>query len=149
MRWSDWRAISRQRRENFSFHPNHKFWQIPRVLSRYESLANDSIAAVDSDPNFSERFGWVLICQVFKINRKNCLPKTVSLSWKLHFEFVTTKVEDVRPTVSGDSQGVMCQSSPELSVQTMVWDLPIVVYATHPVQVARGFQIPATSTLTV
>ncbi|XP_054160595.1 RAB6A-GEF complex partner protein 2-like [Oppia nitens] len=73
----------------------------------------------------------------------------VSLSWKLHFEFVTAKPEDVRNTVTQDSQGVSEQSPPFLNVQTMVWDLPICLFATHPIQVARGFQMPAASTLTV
>ncbi|CAG2103320.1 unnamed protein product [Medioppia subpectinata] len=73
----------------------------------------------------------------------------ISVSWRLHFEFVTTKPEDVMNTVRTDSQGVTEQSPALLNVQTMVWDLPIVIYATHPIQVARGFQIPAASTLTV
>jgi hypothetical protein len=51
--------------------------------------------------------------------------------------------------VEVDSQGVMEQSPALLNVQTMVWDLPIVIFATHPIQVARGFQIPAASTLIV
>jgi len=74
----------------------------------------------------------------------------VSLSWKLHFEFVTTKPEDINSgqTVI-DAQGVMTQSPASVNVQTMVWDLPITVFPTHPIQVARGFQIAASSILTV
>lgn len=73
----------------------------------------------------------------------------ISLSWKLHFEFVTTRNEDIKNTIVVDSEGVMEQSPAILNVQTMVWDLPIVIFATHPIQIARGFQIPAASTLTV
>ena len=74
----------------------------------------------------------------------------VSLSWRLHFEFVTTKTEDINSgTTVIDPQGVMKQSASSVNVQTMVWDLPITVYPTHPIQVARGFQIAASSILTV
>ena len=73
----------------------------------------------------------------------------MSLSWKLHFEFVTTKNQEMNNTISTDSHGTMEQSPSNLNVQTMVWDLPITVYPTHPIQVARGFQIASSSTLTV
>lgn len=74
---------------------------------------------------------------------------SVSLTWKLHFEFVTTKEEEIQNTEIIDSQGTMKQGPESLKVQTMIWDLPICVYPTHPIQIARGLQIPATSMLAV
>lgn len=73
----------------------------------------------------------------------------VSLTWKLHFEFVTTKVDEIESIALADSQGVMERSPGEIKVQTMLWDLPLQLLPTHPTQVARGLQLPASSTLTV
>lgn len=73
----------------------------------------------------------------------------VSLSWKLHFEFVTTKADNLNPVIIPDSQGYMTKSAGHLDVQTMVWDLPLVILPNHPVTVARGLQLPACSTLIV
>ncbi|RWS09648.1 RAB6A-GEF complex partner protein 2-like protein [Dinothrombium tinctorium] len=73
----------------------------------------------------------------------------LSLTWKLHFEFVTTKPEEIKCTQIRDSQGCLEQSPTNLTVQTMVWDLPITVYPTHPIQVGRGLQMPASGTLVV
>lgn len=73
----------------------------------------------------------------------------MSLSWKLHFEFVTGKPEEIASSELKDSQGVMHRSPGEMKVQTMVWDLPLNIYPTHPTQVARGLQLPASSTLAV
>ena len=73
----------------------------------------------------------------------------VSLSWRLHFEFVTTKADHLVPQVISDSQGFMTKAASHLDVQTMVWDLPLTIYPNHPVQVARGLQMPASSTILV
>ncbi|RWS23661.1 RAB6A-GEF complex partner protein 2-like protein [Leptotrombidium deliense] len=73
----------------------------------------------------------------------------LSLTWKLHFEFVTTKPDEMQCVTITDSQGVTEQSPSDVTVQTMVWDLPINVYPTHPIQVGRGLQMPASGTLTV
>jgi len=73
----------------------------------------------------------------------------VSLVWRLHFEFVTTKPEEVSSDDVYDTQGVMERSQSEIRVQTMVWDLPLIIHPTHPIQVARGLQMPASSTLSV
>ena len=69
----------------------------------------------------------------------------VNLSWKLHFEFVTAKPDDVDSIQIADSQGVQFQCPKSLNVQTMVWDLPITILPTHPIQIGRGLQMPATS----
>jgi hypothetical protein len=63
----------------------------------------------------------------------------------LHFEFVTTKPEEVENVEIADSQGVQFQCSKSVNVQTMVWDLPITILPTHPIQIGRGLQMPASS----
>jgi len=73
----------------------------------------------------------------------------VILSWKLHFEFVTTKIEELQTEKLQDSQGIMEQSPPNLRVQTMVWDLPINILPAHPLQIGRALQMPATMSITV
>lgn len=73
----------------------------------------------------------------------------VILSWKLHFEFVTTKIENLQTEKVIDSQGTMEQSPSDLKVQTMVWDLPINILPAHPLQVGRALQMPATMSITV
>ncbi|XP_054721072.1 RAB6A-GEF complex partner protein 2-like [Uloborus diversus] len=62
----------------------------------------------------------------------------VSLKWKLHFEFVTTNTSSPMPEPSDASKPVSWQGPSSVDVQTMVWDLPISVYPTHPLQVAHG-----------
>lgn len=48
-----------------------------------------------------------------------------------------------------DSQGFMSKAAASLDVQTMVWDLPLSIFPNHPLQVARGLQLPASSTIIV
>lgn len=62
----------------------------------------------------------------------------VSLKWKLHFEFVTTNTLPPMPEPRNSSENVSWQGPASLDVQTMIWDLPIDIYPTHPLQVAHG-----------
>lgn len=62
----------------------------------------------------------------------------VSLKWKLHFEFVTTNTVSPMPESINPSECISWQGPASLDVQTMIWDLPIDVYPTHPLQVAHG-----------
>lgn len=62
----------------------------------------------------------------------------VSLRWKLHFEFVTANTLPSMPEPSSSSENVSWQGPASLDVQTMIWDLPIDIYPTHPLQVAHG-----------
>lgn len=73
----------------------------------------------------------------------------VTLNWKLHFEFVTTRPEQLKELRIPDTQGVLIKPPAGLSVQTLSWHLPLEVYPNHPVQVARGLQLPSSSILTV
>ncbi|XP_023241130.1 RAB6A-GEF complex partner protein 2-like isoform X1 [Centruroides sculpturatus] len=76
--------------------------------------------------------------------------EVVSLQWKLHFEFVTTtsQIPDVLPS-SSPSESVMWQGPSSLDVQTMVWDLPVMVYPTHPVHIAQGLPIKCENSLII
>lgn len=58
----------------------------------------------------------------------------VCLRWRLHFEFVTCKIPlaDV-PQPEGPENSATWQGPRELDVETMVWDLPIRVFATNPI----------------
>ena len=61
----------------------------------------------------------------------------VSLRWRLHFEFVTCR--SPLPLVEQPQTDQDCatwQGPPELNVETMVWDLPIRVFATNPIHAA-------------
>lgn len=59
---------------------------------------------------------------------------TVSLRWRLHFEFVTSKVPlPDMPQPQNESESSTWQGPRELGVETMVWDLPIRVFATNPI----------------
>lgn len=56
----------------------------------------------------------------------------VVLKWRLHFEFVTA----VTPlTWIGESEWYPPKM---VDIETMVWDLPIVVYPTAPAHVSKG-----------
>uniref|UniRef100_A0A1B6CB05 RAB6A-GEF complex partner protein 2 n=1 Tax=Clastoptera arizonana TaxID=38151 RepID=A0A1B6CB05_9HEMI len=52
----------------------------------------------------------------------------VSLQWRLHFEFVTTE-----PNILSSPDNVQTWQGPSaLSVETMIWDLPIQIYPSLP-----------------
>ncbi|UYV70652.1 RGP1 [Cordylochernes scorpioides] len=72
----------------------------------------------------------------------------VSLRWKLHFEFVTSTSEAL-PAVPDAMEGGVWQGPSSLEVQTMVWDLPITIHPTHPLQVAQGLPAQPEATLTI
>lgn len=61
----------------------------------------------------------------------------VSLKWRLHFEFVTSTNSGLdMPTLDTD----YWQAPADLSIETMVWSLPIKLFSTTPVLVAQGVQ---------
>ncbi|XP_064474963.1 RAB6A-GEF complex partner protein 2-like isoform X2 [Ornithodoros turicata] len=74
-------------------------------------------------------------------------PSTIAveLRWKLHFEFVVTTTPVPLPAARTPSGN---WHAPELlEVQTMVWDLPISLYPTHPSHVANAIKAPSQGTL--
>jgi len=73
---------------------------------------------------------------------------TVSLRWRLHFEFVTSKSplpQLTAPSGPSDS-GALWQGPVNVDVETMVWDLPIKVFATNPMFVSSVSQLRTETT---
>ncbi|KAG1673630.1 RAB6A-GEF complex partner protein 2 [Nymphon striatum] len=65
-----------------------------------------------------------------------------SLSWKLHFEFVTTTTElDDRTPPKSEKNNTTWTGPQNLDIETMVWDLPIAIVPCNPVQVYFGLQL--------
>uniref|UniRef100_A0A1Y1MV04 RAB6A-GEF complex partner protein 2 n=1 Tax=Photinus pyralis TaxID=7054 RepID=A0A1Y1MV04_PHOPY len=61
----------------------------------------------------------------------------MSLRWRLHFEFVTSTNKSLQnPTLDQNEW----QAPADLSVETMVWSLPIQIFSTTPVHVIQGLQ---------
>ena len=73
----------------------------------------------------------------------------LTLNWRLHFEFVTTRPDQLKELRIPDTQGDLFKPPAGLSVQTFSWHLPLQVYPNHPVQVARGLQLPSAASLLV
>ncbi|XP_042889914.1 RAB6A-GEF complex partner protein 2-like [Penaeus japonicus] len=72
----------------------------------------------------------------------------VSLQWRLHFEFVTSKTEVPGPSTPQNPEDQIEWRAPSsLEIETMVWDLPITVLPTTPSQVAQAICMPAQQTL--
>lgn len=67
---------------------------------------------------------------------------SASLSWKLHFEFVTTttKLDDRVPPKS-TKNNTTWTGPQHLDIETMVWDLPITIVPCNPIQVYFGLQL--------
>ncbi|KAH7962412.1 hypothetical protein HPB52_015963 [Rhipicephalus sanguineus] len=70
------------------------------------------------------------------------------LRWKLHFEFVMTTSPVMQPGQKVPSSGDW-QPPAVLDVQTMVWDLPICLYPTHPGHVSSALKAPSQMTLQI
>ncbi|XP_014662258.1 PREDICTED: RAB6A-GEF complex partner protein 2-like isoform X2 [Priapulus caudatus] len=59
----------------------------------------------------------------------------VALKWKLHFEFVTaTQPLETHPIPADQSESSTWRGPIDMQVETMVWDMPINIYATNPLQ---------------
>ncbi|XP_075752578.1 RAB6A-GEF complex partner protein 2 isoform X4 [Rhipicephalus microplus] len=70
------------------------------------------------------------------------------LRWKLHFEFVMTTSPVMQPGQKVPGSGDW-QPPAVLDVQTMVWDLPICLYPTHPGHVSSALKAPSQMTLQI
>ena len=74
----------------------------------------------------------------------------VSLRWRLHFEFVTSKTSLLsRPEPKSSTDDVSWQGPAQLDVETMVWDLPIKVFATNPAFVTSITMLKSETTCTI
>lgn len=57
----------------------------------------------------------------------------VDVRWRLHFQFVTSTTEDLMPVEGPDAD--TWHGPKNIDIETMVWNLPITVYATNPTQI--------------
>lgn len=70
----------------------------------------------------------------------------VSLKWQLHFEFVTSTFKGLE-TPGLDQCG--WEAPAEIPIETMVWNLPIRLLSTTPLQVSQGLQGNSTQSLII
>jgi hypothetical protein len=55
------------------------------------------------------------------------------VSWRLHFQFVTTTNEDLMP--KDEPTGDTWSGPKNIDIETMVWNLPIRIHSTSPTQI--------------
>jgi len=67
-----------------------------------------------------------------------------SVSYILHFEFVTSVSGSVKQPVPEEEGGSEWQGPSKLDIETMVWDLPIQLYPTYPNHAAQSSQLQQT-----
>ncbi|XP_043213696.1 RAB6A-GEF complex partner protein 2-like [Amphibalanus amphitrite] len=74
----------------------------------------------------------------------------VELSWRLHFEFVTTTGGAVPLATPADPAHHATWEAPDtLPIETMVWDLPVRLCPTSPGHVAQALHMAVTHTVSV
>lgn len=56
----------------------------------------------------------------------------VDVRWRLHFEFVTSTSEALRPLHQDEASW---QAPRDIPIETMVWNLPVTLYPTSPMQI--------------
>lgn len=78
------------------------------------------------------------------MNKNNCF--SVTLKWRLHFEFVTSTNKALEPP---DLDQCGWQAPSETPIETMVWSLPIKLYSATPIHVAQGVQTNMAHKLTI
>ena len=74
----------------------------------------------------------------------------VELSWRLHFEFVTTTGGAAPVSAPADPSHHATWEAPDtLPIETMVWDLPVRLCPTSPGHVAQALHMAVTQTAAV
>lgn len=59
----------------------------------------------------------------------------VDVRWRLHFEFVTSTSEALRPLHQDEASW---QAPRDIPIETMVWNLPVTLYPTSPMQILQA-----------
>lgn len=78
------------------------------------------------------------------------LLSTVSLKWRLHFEFVTAGESAGTCLVRGNqSEAVTWIGVEQMDVDTFSWDLPIKVLPTNPILASYVSQFSNTNSITI
>lgn len=72
--------------------------------------------------------------------------RIVDVRWRLHFEFVTTHSNLGIESDSGIDDGSSWQAPLDIDIETMIWNLPVTLYPTAPMQ---SLQQPAKYTATI
>ncbi|XP_042306106.1 RAB6A-GEF complex partner protein 2 [Sceloporus undulatus] len=73
----------------------------------------------------------------------------VTLKWRLHFEFVTSREEEVITKGPASSDAAGWTGTEQVEVDTLSWDLPIKVLPTNPLLASYISQLPSTNSLTL
>lgn len=65
----------------------------------------------------------------------------VTLQWRLHFEFVTSNTQLIHELPARELENGNTWGGPAtLNIETMVWNLPVKIYPTTPLQISQGLQ---------
>lgn len=60
----------------------------------------------------------------------------VDVRWRLHFQFVTSTNEELNMEINKDT--LEWQAPTDISIETMIWNLPVTIYPTAPVQIPQA-----------
>lgn len=85
---------------------------------------------------------WTVYCNCSMWSHwQYCALCTVTLQWRLHFEFVTSNTQLIHELPAMELEnGNIWQGPATLNIETMVWNLPIKIYPTTPLQISQGLQ---------
>lgn len=85
-------------------------------------------------PSFSTSLGMYNdICSLIPFHLK-CLFFAVDVRWRLHFEFVTSTSDSLTPLHLDENNW---QAPVDIPIETMVWNLPVTLYPTSPMQILQ------------
>ncbi|XP_062562117.1 RAB6A-GEF complex partner protein 2 [Armigeres subalbatus] len=60
----------------------------------------------------------------------------VDVRWRLHFQFVTSTNDELNMETNKDT--LEWQAPTDISIETMIWNLPVTIYPTAPVQIPQA-----------
>ena len=84
------------------------------------------------------------------LRAKRLSLRTVSLRWRLHFEFVTAREPMEPPTVlQNQSEVTVWTGAEHVDVDTFSWDLPIKVLPTNPALASYMSQFTGTNRINI
>lgn len=61
----------------------------------------------------------------------------LSLNWRLHFEFGIAQEGNLRDIIQANKNGHLEILKENIDIETVVWDLPITIYSSHPKHISR------------
>uniref|UniRef100_U5EY67 Putative retrograde golgi transport protein rgp1 n=1 Tax=Corethrella appendiculata TaxID=1370023 RepID=U5EY67_9DIPT len=60
----------------------------------------------------------------------------VEVKWRLHFQFVTSTNEELNQQINAEV--LEWQAPTDISIETMIWNLPVTIYPTAPLQIPQS-----------